>query len=180
MEHAQANFYYHSGQPFTGFPTLGAWVSYGLGSMTDELPTFVVVPDTRGFAPNGPGNHSAGFLPASSQGTMMRVGRQNAIHDLFPPDSAKFITPAVKQAGWDGIVVQGRADRPVYLWIEDEDAQIRDASHLWGQITGPVEDALRAELGDQQIRVCQIGPAGENLVRYACIVNDLNDVAGPI
>ena len=94
--HGPATFMQNTGFVVPGFPSMGAWVSYGLGSMTNELPTFVVVPDTRGFAPNGPSNHSAGFLPASSQGTMMRVGRQNAIHDLFPPDSAKFITPAAE------------------------------------------------------------------------------------
>ena len=107
------------------------------------------------------------------------VGAKSPLTGLFgEAEAGGYWGSELKQAGWDGIVVQGRADRPVYLWIEDEDVQIRDASHLWGQITGPVEDALRAELGDQQIRVCQIGPAGENLVRYACIVNDLNDVAG--
>src|SRR5439155_272219 len=55
---------------------------------------------------------------------------------------------------------------------------IRDASHLWGRITGEVEDAILAELGDPRIRVAQIGPAGENLVRFASIANDLNEVAG--
>ena len=90
--HGPATFMQNTGFVVPGFPSMGSWVSYGLGSMTDELPTFVVMPDTRGFAPNGPGNHSAGFLPASNQGTMLRVGRPNAIHDLFPPSTAKFIT----------------------------------------------------------------------------------------
>jgi hypothetical protein len=57
------------------------------------LPTFVVLPDVRGFAPNGPANWSAGFLPAVHQGTMIRVGKPNPIYDLFPPDTASFITP---------------------------------------------------------------------------------------
>ena len=56
----------------------------GLGSMSEDLPSFVVLPDLRGFAPNGPANHSAGFLPAQHQGTLIRVGRPNPIHDLFP------------------------------------------------------------------------------------------------
>ena len=67
---------------------MGAWISYGLGSLTDDLPTFVVLPDSRGFAPNGPANWSAGFLPAAHQGTMIRPGAQNPIYDLFPPKTA--------------------------------------------------------------------------------------------
>ncbi|MBH00291.1 MAG: sulfatase [Solibacterales bacterium] len=94
--HGPATFMQNTGFVVPGFPSMGAWVSYGLGSMADSLPTFVVMPDKRGFAPNGPGNHSAGFLPASHQGTMIRVGRPNAIHDLFPPESANFITPSAE------------------------------------------------------------------------------------
>src|SRR5215471_541836 len=84
----------------------------------------------------------------------------------------------LKRAGWDGIVVHGVSATPVYLWINDGAIEIRDASHLWGKITGEVEDAILAELGDPRIRVAQIGPAGENLVRFASIANDLNEVAG--
>jgi hypothetical protein len=68
-----------------GFPSAGAWVSYGLGSLSDNLPTFVVLPDPRGFAPNGPKNWGAGFLPAEHQGTMIRPSSANPINDLFPP-----------------------------------------------------------------------------------------------
>jgi hypothetical protein len=90
--HGPATFMQNSGFVLPGFPSMGAWVSYGLGSLTDNLPTFVVLPDVRGFAPNGPGNWTAGFLPAAHQGTMIRVGRPNPIHDLFPSESSKFIT----------------------------------------------------------------------------------------
>jgi hypothetical protein len=83
----------NTGFVLPGFPHMGAWISYGLGSMNQNLPTFVVLPDPRGFAPNGPANWSSGFLPAAHQGTMIRVGKPNPIFDLFPPDSAKFITP---------------------------------------------------------------------------------------
>src|SRR5713226_918339 len=84
----------------------------------------------------------------------------------------------LKRAGWDGIVVHGVSPAPVYLWIADAAIEIRDAGRLWGKITGEVEDAILAELGDPRIRVATIGPAGENLVRFACIANDLNEVAG--
>ena len=72
--HGPATFMQNTGFVLPGFPSMGAWVSYGLGSLTDDLPAFVVLPDSRGFAPNGPANWSSGFLPASNQGTMIRPG----------------------------------------------------------------------------------------------------------
>ncbi len=90
--HGPATFMQNSGFVLPGFPSMGAWVSYGLGSLTDELPTFVVLPDARGFAPNGPGNWSAGFLPAAHQGTLIKPAAVNPIADLFPPRDAKYIT----------------------------------------------------------------------------------------
>jgi len=90
--HGPATSMQNTGFVLPGFPHMGAWISYGLGRLTDNLPTFVVLPDARGFAPNGPANWSAGFLPATHQGTMVRVGKPNPIFDLFPPDSAKFVT----------------------------------------------------------------------------------------
>src|SRR5438094_10482869 len=91
--HGPAAYMQNTGFVLPGFPAAGAWISYGLGSITEHLPTFVVLPDPRGFAPNGPGNWSSGFLPAAHQGTMIRVGKPNPILDLFPPKSAAFITP---------------------------------------------------------------------------------------
>lgn len=97
--HGPATFMQNTGFIMPGFPSMGAWISYGLGSLTDELPTFVVLPDARGFAPNGPSNHSAGFLPAQHQGTLIRAGRPNPIHDLFPPETADFIGRESETAG---------------------------------------------------------------------------------
>jgi hypothetical protein len=91
--HGPATFMQNTGFVLPGFPSMGAWVSYGLGSLTGDLPVFVVLPDARGLAPNGAANWSAGFLPAAHQGTMIRVGKPNPIYDLFPPRSADFITP---------------------------------------------------------------------------------------
>ena len=84
----------------------------------------------------------------------------------------------LKRAGWDAVVVHGASEKPVYLWINQDEVEIRDASHLWGKLTGEAEETIREELDDQFIRVAQIGPAGENMVRYACVGNDLNEVAG--
>ena len=89
--HGPATFMQATGFILPGFPGMGAWISYGLGSMTDNLPTFVVLPDPRGFAPNGAANWSAGFLPASNQGTMIRPNSKTPISNLFPPEN-DFIT----------------------------------------------------------------------------------------
>jgi hypothetical protein len=83
--HGPATFMQATGFVSPGFPAMGAWIGYGLGSLNRNLPTFVVLPDSRGFAPNGPQNWSAGFLPAVHQGTMIRPSAENPIADLFPP-----------------------------------------------------------------------------------------------
>lgn len=85
--HGPATFMQHTGFVLPGYPSAGAWVDYALGSMNDSLPTFVALPDSRGFAPNGPANWGAGFLPAQYQGTMIRAGNKNPIYDLFPAKS---------------------------------------------------------------------------------------------
>lgn len=74
----------------------------------------------------------------------------------------------LKYAGFDGIIVKGRAEEPVYIYVKDGDAEIRKADHLWGCSTWETEEKLKAEV-DPCVRVLQIGPAGENLVRYASI-----------
>ncbi len=83
--HGPATFMQNTGFVLPGFPSMGAWISYGLGNMTQNLPAYVVLPDLRGFPPNGPANWGAGFLPATHQGTMVRPGSANPIFDLFPP-----------------------------------------------------------------------------------------------
>lgn len=93
-------------------------------------------------------------------------------------ESGGFWGAELKKAGWDGIVVHGASDTPVYLWVNEDQVEFRDASCLWGTTTGECEEGIVAELGDARIRTAQIGPAGENLVRYANINNDLNEVAG--
>lgn len=84
----------------------------------------------------------------------------------------------LKRAGLDALVIEGKAEQPVYLWIRDGEVSIGDADPLWGQTTADVQAALRAELEDERIRVAQIGPAGENLVRYASIMHDIGRAAG--
>jgi len=97
--HGPATFMQNTGFVLPGFPSMGAWLSYGLGSLNSDLPTFVVLPDMRGFAPNGPGNWSAGFLPATHQGTMIKPSAKNPIADLYPPEDVKFVTSQSEARG---------------------------------------------------------------------------------
>ena len=85
-------------------------------------------------------------------------------------NSGGFWAPELKFAGYDVLVIQGKAKKPVYIWIDDDHVELRDASHLWGKTTWETEDTIREELGDPHIEVACIGPAGENIVRYACTI----------
>jgi len=86
--------------------------------------------------------------------------------------------PELKRAGFDAVVIIGKAKRPVYLWIKDGKAEVRDASEFWGLETAEAVDALKEAVGDSRATVSSIGPAGENLVRYAAIANDKHGFFG--
>jgi len=84
----------------------------------------------------------------------------------------------LKYAGYDQIIVQGKAKKPVYLWIDDDKVEIRDAAHVWGKFPREADQMIKQELGDEDIHIVLIGPAGENLVRFACTFNDVYRAAG--
>ncbi len=86
--------------------------------------------------------------------------------------SDSYVGGQLKYAGYDSIVIEGKAHSPVYLWIHDDQVEIRDAFHLWGKTTWETLDCIRKELGDPNLHTVSIGPAGENLVRGACIIQD--------
>ena len=97
--HGPGSYLMNTGFLLPGFPCLGAWISYGLGQLTDNLPTFVVLPDARGLPYNQKGNFSPGFLPATHQGTILNTNSPEPIGDLQAPASAKFITPDADREG---------------------------------------------------------------------------------
>ena len=86
--------------------------------------------------------------------------------------------PELRAAGWDGVVVHGKAAAPTYLYVKDDQVEFRDASAYWGKLSGEVQDGLEAELGDKRIRVLQCGISGERGVRFAAIVNQLKHFHG--
>ncbi len=84
----------------------------------------------------------------------------------------------LKMAGWDMIIFEGKSPKPVYLYINDDVAELRDAGHLWGQSVWKTEETLKTTLQDPLLRISCIGKAGENGVLYAAVVNDLHRAAG--
>lgn len=137
-----------------------------------------------GVEPLSPGNRlifAAGPLTGVPVGGCGRhsVGGKSPLTWAFgEAEAGGYWGAELKMAGFDAIIVEGRAERPVYLFIRDGEAQLRDARHLWGLKTLECQNAIREELGDAGIKVAQIGPAGENQVRFACVVNDLDAFAG--
>jgi len=84
----------------------------------------------------------------------------------------------LKRAGYDAVVLTGKAEKPIYLLIDDDSIELRDASKLWGRSPAEVEDAIKDEIGDFYVRVASIGVAGEKLSKIACIINDKTRAAG--
>ena len=106
------------------------------------------------------------------------VGKSpQTLFTLSVSDSGGFFGPELKFAGVGTLIIQGAADKPVYIWITENTVEIRDAGALWGKDAFETEDAIREMHGDPRIKVAAIGPAGENLVRLACIVNDKGHTA---
>ncbi len=88
------------------------------------------------------------------------------------------IGPMIKRAGYDAVVITGKAKEPSYLLVEGDKVEIRQANHLWGKTILDTHDALTDEHGKKNISILQCGPAGENLIRFSCLMGDLNDAAG--
>ncbi|MFX1494122.1 MAG: aldehyde ferredoxin oxidoreductase family protein [Promethearchaeota archaeon] len=84
----------------------------------------------------------------------------------------------LKHAGFDAVIIEGKANNPVYLFIQDEKVDIREAGHLWGKSTGETQKEIIREVDDKYTRLACIGAAGENLVKYACVINDYRNAAG--
>ena len=117
-------------------------------------------------------------LPFSGSGRH-GVGTKSPLSGgVVKSEVGEFWGSELKRAGIDAVIIEGRAEKPVYLWIQDGEAGFKDAGHLRGQNTKETQQQIRTELGDNLVRVASIGPGGENLVRYACIMHGLYDAAG--
>lgn len=114
----------------------------------------------------------------SGQSRMTATAKSPLTDCIGDAQGGGFFPAEFKFAGYDGLVIEGKAENPVYLWIKDGEVELRDANHLWGKITGDAEAMIKKELGDDKIEVAQIGPAGENLVRFAAIMTMSNRAFG--
>ncbi len=116
--------------------------------------------------------------PVSGQSRVTATAK-SPLTDLVGDSQGGGFWPAeLKAAGFDGVVIHGNAEAPVYLWLHDGEAELRDATHLWGKFTGDVEDAVREELGDKRIHVLQCGPAAERGVRFGAVISNANRANG--
>ena len=149
------------------------------------LVAYYLLTETKaGTDPLGPDNLAI-FAPGVVTGANVSGNGRNGVGALSPltggfgnAEAGGYWGAELKRAGYDAVVVKGKAAKPVYLWVSEGKVEIRDAANIWGKTVGDAEDAIRDELGDALIRTCLIGPAGENLVRYACVVNDRSRFAG--
>jgi aldehyde:ferredoxin oxidoreductase len=150
---------------------------YGVGAylLYNRMPAAV--------EPLGPDN-VLGFMTGPLTGTPALIGSRFVVFGKSPKTSTwgdancggRF-GPHLKFAGFDGILVKGASQRPVYLFVNEGEAELRDASHLWGKNVAAVEDTLRADLG-KDIQVASIGTSGEQRSLLACVINDAGRAAG--
>ncbi len=118
-------------------------------------------------------------------GTMASTGGRYTVITKSPltgaiacSNSGGYWGAELKMAGWDMVIFEGKSPKPVYLFISDDTAELRDAGHLWGQSVWKTEEILKSSLQDPLLRVSSIGKSGENGVLYAAVVNDLHRAAG--
>lgn len=131
-------------------------------------------PDNKMFLMTGP---LTGTL-ATSSGRFMWITKAPLTGTIGCANSGGHFGPELKYAGYDGVIFEGRSEKPVWLYIKDGEYELRPADGLWGKTVYETTDILREETGDEDTKVCCIGPAGENKVLYAAIMNDKHRAAG--
>lgn len=137
----------------------------GIDPLGPENKLIVATGPVTGTPIMGSGRHSVGTKsPLTGTIALSQVG--------------EYWGTEIKRAGYDVVIIEGKSGRPVYLYIDNDKVEIRDAAHLWGQETRETQQAIRRETGSDNVRVMLIGPGGEKLVRYACIMSGLYDAAG--
>jgi aldehyde:ferredoxin oxidoreductase len=140
-----------------------------------------VPPGTDALAPDNILVLATGVMtgvPLAASCRFAAVGKSPLTGTAAESEAAGFFGPELKKAGFDAVVLKGRAETPVYLWVNDGKAEIRDAAQISRLGAKEVEDAIREELGSSKIRVAQTGLGGMNLVRYANITNNLGHYNG--
>ncbi|MDZ7700220.1 MAG: aldehyde ferredoxin oxidoreductase family protein [Deltaproteobacteria bacterium] len=138
----------------------------------------------KGCDPLDPGNPlimSGGILTATCASATARthiMAKSPLTNLLGSANMGGFFAPELAWAGFHHLVIKGKAEKPVYIWIHNGDIEIRDAENLWGKTTTETQWAIREEMGDEDIKSAVIGPAGENLVRFANVMTGIKNSAG--
>jgi aldehyde:ferredoxin oxidoreductase len=117
-------------------------------------------------------------VPASGCGRNSIGAKSPLTNGYGEAEAGGFWGAELKRAGFDAVIVENKAQKPVYISVKDETVEIRDAHHLWNVEIQESQKRIQKDLHDVSVRVAQIGRGGERLVRYACVINDLNHVAG--
>jgi len=117
-------------------------------------------------------------LPISGLSRMAVTTKSPLTGAVADSQAGGFFPAELKANGWDALLFRGRSPEPVYLYISGDKAELRSAAALWGEVTGEAEKTIKAELGENNIHIAQVGPAGENLVKYASIMNMCNRANG--
>lgn len=117
-------------------------------------------------------------LPVSGQSRCTATCLSPSSGGVADSQAGGFWPAELKFAGFDAIVIRGVSKEPVYLWIKDGQAELREAGHLWGRLTHDVDTVLKKELGDNRIEIAQIGPAGEKMANFAAVMNMSNRAWG--
>ena len=160
-----------------------AWAETFLGQrglatkyLTEEIDPQVdpLAPENKLIIATGPLTGT----PASTGGRWSAVTKGALTGAIACSNSGGMFGGELKMAGWDMLILEGRSPHPVYLFVEDGHAELKDARHLWGKTVWEVEPAIKAAHNDQLIRIASIGPSGEYGCRYACIMNDMHRAAG--
>jgi aldehyde:ferredoxin oxidoreductase len=138
----------------------------GVDALSPENPLVLTVGPVAGtMFPTGGNGHA--FISKSPETNLLG---ETVSHGTFGAE--------IKRAGYDAVIVTGKAEKPSYIWIDDDSVQILDASAIWGKSSGETEDIIKDEIGDYYVRVASIGLAGEKLSKMACIINDKTRAAG--
>jgi aldehyde:ferredoxin oxidoreductase len=117
-------------------------------------------------------------LPMSGLSRMVVTTKSPLTGTIGDSQAGGFFPVHMKGNGYDSIIIKGKSNTPAYVYINGDDIQIKDASKIWGLVTGEAESAIRADLGVEKVEIAQIGPGGENLVKFACILNMCNRANG--
>ncbi|MGB9300670.1 MAG: aldehyde ferredoxin oxidoreductase N-terminal domain-containing protein, partial [Anaerolineae bacterium] len=123
----------------------------------------------------GPGTLTGTSAPSSGRTSVTCKGPATGLY--LKVSVGGHLGAELKYAGYDYLVIHGRAENPVFIWIDDDAVELRDARHLWGLGTREADRLIREELGDDEIETGLIGPAGENRVLFSCIIFSLYNSA---